>query len=110
MSKGKRESKTAERRSHWRKIIGHQEASGQSISGYCREREVSEHSFYMWRKALGQESQPVRFALVETTQPGSQHNPAALEVELGSGYILRIGPGVDAATLRMVVGVLGAEG
>jgi len=109
MSKGKRESKAAERRSHWRKVIGEQEASGQSIRGYCREREVREHSFYMWRKALRQESQPVRFALVETTQPAAQRNPAALELVLGSGHVLRIGPGVDAATLRTVVTALSAE-
>jgi hypothetical protein len=109
MSNGKRESKTAERREHWGRVIGEQEASGQNIRFFCRQHQVPEHSFYMWRKALRQESPPVRFALVETTKLASQPNPAALELVFGSGHILRIGPGVDAATLRTVVEALSAE-
>lgn len=106
MTTGKRSIKTAGRREHWQEVIGEQRRSGLSIRAFCGERQVPEHSFYMWRKTLRRESEPVRFALVETAIPAA---PSPLELLLGSGHILRIGPGVDAATLRTVVGALSAQ-
>ena len=106
MTTGKRAIKTAERREHWREVIGEQRQSGLTIRAYCRQHQVPEHSFYMWRKTLRQEAEPVRFALIETAIPAA---PAPLELILGSGHILRIGPGVDAATLRTVFGALSAQ-
>jgi hypothetical protein len=46
----------------------------------------------------------VKFALVETTQGAP--TVAVLEVILTSGERLRIVPGIDAATLRLVLSVL----
>ena len=106
---GTRASGRAERCKYWQKVIGEQDKSGLSIRAYCRERQVPEHSFYMWRKTLRQETAPVRFALIETANSAMPNSPAPLELVLGSGHILRIGPGIDAVTLRTVVGVLSAE-
>jgi len=44
----------------------------------------------------------MKFALVETNRSA----PAAVEVMLTSGERLRIAPGIDAATLRLVLSVL----
>jgi hypothetical protein len=44
----------------------------------------------------------VRFALLETKTTGAEM-PSVLELVLGSGERLRIGTGVDAATLRLVL-------
>ena len=89
------------KREYWNKLIGEQEASGQKARPFCRERGIGEHSFYQWRKRL-QENQTVRFAVIETKAPSAEM-PAALELMLSGGERLRIGAGVDAATLQLVL-------
>ncbi len=77
--------------------------SGKRVRPFCRERGIGEHSFYWWRKRLG-EKRAVRFALLETTATSGSAGAAwALELALPGGERLRIGEGVDAATLRLVL-------
>jgi hypothetical protein len=90
----------------WRDRIAEQERSGISVKQFCKERGVSEYSFYTWRKRLAKK-EPVRFALVNREAAG-QEPATALELVLMSGERLRIGNGVDAATLRTVVEALRA--
>jgi transposase-like protein len=88
----------------WRQLVAKQQQSGISVRAFCQQHGTSEYSFYHWRKRL-REQLPMKFALVET----SQSAPAAvavLEVILTSGERLRIVPGVDDATLRLVLSVL----
>ena len=94
------------RRKHWSKLIAEQEASGQGIRPFCRERGLGEHSFYYWRKRL-RKRKSVQFALLETrpTVTGSRIS-ALFELVLTNGERLRIGKEVDAATLRMVLEVV----
>ena len=92
----------------WAERIAAQQRSGISVKQFCKEHGLTECSFYAWRKRL-QENGPVRFALVE----GSARRPArmvetALELVLATGERLRIGTGVDAATLRTVLDALRA--
>ena len=82
-------------------MIAEQEASGQKVRPFCRERNIGEHSFYHWRKRLEQ-SQTVRFALLETKTPSAEM-AASLELVLVSGERLRIGNQVNAAALRLVL-------
>ncbi len=89
------------KREYWSKLIAEQEASGQPARPFCRERGIGDHSFYMWRKRLRQD-ETVRFALLETKAPISTTGPS-LELVLSSGERLRIGNGVEAATLRLVL-------
>ena len=93
-----------ERRQIWRRLIAEQEQSGLSVWAFCQQHRTSEHSFYQWRKRLG-EQLPMKFALVETSR-SAPVGVAAVEVMLSSGERLRIVPGVDAATLRLVLNVL----
>jgi hypothetical protein len=37
----------------WRERIAAQQASGNSIRGWCRENNHQEHAFYWWRSRLG---------------------------------------------------------
>lgn len=91
------------RQDYWRKLIGDQSRSGQSVGTFCRGRGVSDASFYTWRKRLSEES-PLKFALVET---GMTANAGpGLEVVLTNGERLRIDSGADATTLRIVLSVL----
>jgi transposase-like protein len=83
--------------------IAEQAQSGQSVRLFCRERGLGEHSFYSWRQLLRKESPPVRFTLVET-KPASEAAAQPMELVLAPGDRLRIP--ADAATLRIVLGVL----
>ena len=92
----------------WAERIAAQQRSGISVKQFCKEQGVTEYSFYAWRKRV-QKKAPVRFALVdrraERQEPGTE---ATLELVLATGERLRIGAGVDAARLRMVLDVLRA--
>ena len=98
----------AAREDSWRARIAEQEQSGISVGRFCRERRLTEASFYGWRKRL-RKAEPVRFAVVER---GRMLHPSArepvLELVLNTGERLRIGAGVDAAALRTVLAALRA--
>ena len=90
----------------WADRIAAQQRSGVSVKQFCKEQGLTEGSFYAWRKRL-QKTEPVRFALVDRRvarqEPATE---AALELVMATGERLRIGAGVDAATLRTVLEVL----
>src|ERR1700682_5999878 len=92
----------------WAERIAAQQRSGTSVKQFCKERGLTEYSFYAWRKRL-QERGPVRFALVERSARRQERTAeATLELVLATGERLRIGAGVDTATLRAVLDVLRA--
>jgi hypothetical protein len=93
-----------ERRQLWRRLIAEQEQSGLSVRAFCQQRRTSEYSFYHWRKRLAA-GLPMKFALVETSR-SAPTAVAAAEVILASGERVRIAPGIDASTLRLVLSVL----
>ena len=74
-----------------------------SVGRFCQEQQITEQSFYVWRKRLRQ-PEAVRFALVER---GAAPEPM-LELMLNTGERLRIGRGVDEAALRTVLAALRA--
>lgn len=77
-----------------------------SVKQFCKEQGLTEYSFYAWRKRL-QAKGSVRFALVERSarRPEGTAEPL-LELVLATGERLRIGTGVDTATLRGVLDAL----
>jgi len=92
----------------WAERIAAQQRSGMSVKQFCKEQGLTEYSFYAWRKRL-QESGPVRFALVERSVRRQERTmEPALELVLATGERLRIGAGVDTATLRIVLDLLRA--
>jgi hypothetical protein len=98
-------SKTqAARLDFWRQLIAKQQQSGTSVRAFCQQHRTSEYSFYHWRKRLAGQV-PMKFALVETHRVAPMA-VAAVEVILTTGERLRIAPGVEAATLRLVLSVL----
>jgi len=91
----------------WRERIAEQERSGMSARRFCKEQGIAEHLFFYWRKRLRTGQQPVRFALVEKgTTPAEPTAKTELELVFVSGERLRIGTGVDTATLRAVLDLL----
>ncbi len=90
----------------WAERIATQQRSGMSVKQFCKEQGLTEYSFYAWRKRL-QESGPVRFALVERSARRQERmEERVLELVLATGERLRIGTGVDTATLRIVLDAL----
>ena len=102
------EKKSGNRAECWRERINAQGRSGLSVKQFCGQQEITEQSFYYWRKRLGLR-EPIRFALVETAtvRPQPPADPV-LELVLTSGERLRIGVGVQAGTLRTVLEALRA--
>ena len=74
------------------------------MRAFCKQHRTSEYSFYHWRKRLA-EQLPMKFALVETNR-AAPTAVAAVEVILVSGERLRIAPGINSDTLRLVLSVL----
>ena len=102
------EERATSKDDQWRARLAEQERSGLSVKQFCKERGLTEYSFYAWRKRL-RKKEPVRFALVD--RPAMQPETAmevSLELVLASGDRLRIGAGVEATTLRTVLEVLRA--
>ena len=80
----------------WAERIAEQRRSGMSVKQFCKERGLTEYSFYAWRKRL-QEEGLVRFALVERSPRRQERTAeAALELVLATGERLRIGAGERA--------------
>jgi Transposase len=104
MGTSKPSLKPAERREFWAQLVQQQEQSSLPVSVFCQQNEVPEQSFYTWRKRLREESASVSFSLVQ--MPGQDAPLVPLELVLASGHRLRIGVGVDGATLRTVLDVL----
>lgn len=101
-----RTRRISNRSEYWRALIGEQEQGGLPVARFCKERGISEQSFYVWRKRLRKED-PVRFALVETGLRQQQPDATPLlELMFPGGERLRIGAGVNADVLRAVLEAL----
>jgi hypothetical protein len=103
----------------WRDAIRRWQASGQTIRGFCRERNLSEAAFHAWRRTIARrdgraapatspERRPtfVPLRLTPAAAAASADRQAPLELVLGSGRIVRVSPGFDAATLQALLAAL----
>ena len=86
-------------------MITEQEASKERIGPFCRERGISEGSFYYWRSRL-RKNAPVRFAVIEAAPRLASQRAWVLELVLQNGERLRISDKVDAAALQVVLKVV----
>ena len=103
-------SEKRNREAYWRDVLRRQRRSGLSIAAFCRKQDVSQASFYYWkRKDTPGENQPDdtpadpprRFVAVELTPPSQ-----LIEVVLADGKRVVVPPRFDADHLRSVVAVL----
>lgn len=99
------------REAHWRTVVARWRRSGRSVREFCRAEGIGEHSFYVWRRKLGQvEPQAPVFLPVHVVADEAQHPTAGIEVVLANGRCLRVAPGFDPQTLIQVVALLEAGG
>ena len=86
----------------WRELVDEQAGSGLSIAEFCRRNDVSQASFYQWRKKL-RESASAREAFV----PVSILTATGVSVELPGGAVVRLPPG-DERSLAQIISLLTA--
>jgi transposase-like protein len=102
----------------WRRVVQQWRVSGLSVRQFCQLRELSEPSFYAWRRTLRQrdtEATPTPFLPVRIVpEPTGAAVAVAdadalsigLELLLDNGRRLCVGPAFDAPTLRRLLTVL----
>ena len=107
-------STTNQRRSSkerfWRRMVRQWRSSGLSIRDFCAEQDISEPSFYAWRRTIAQRAaEAARFIPVHVVpdekRAASNASGQGLELVLGA-RVLRIGSGFDGPTLRRLLALL----
>jgi hypothetical protein len=99
----------------WRGLLSEQQASGQSIAGFCRERLLPVWQFYEWRKRLRAKTEPFVAVEVVASEPAPLSTPptpvpsAPIEVRLSRGRSLLVGPDFEAGHLCRLLRVLEQE-
>lgn len=106
----------------WRRTLRQWRRSGLSVRHFCAEHDLTEPSFYSWRRILTQRNEVRAKVERDSTHrevPVSDDTPvfvplrvidlpsqAAFEVVLERGLVVRVLRGFDAATLRQLLAVL----
>jgi hypothetical protein len=94
------------RREEWRRIVGEQQAGGQSAAAYCRENGIPVWKFAYWCKSLRGKAKPEECGgFVELRHARRQ---AGVWVEAGR-WRVSVEPGFDAATLLRALEALTAS-
>jgi transposase len=107
-------STTNQRRSDkerfWRRMVRQWGSSGLSIRDFCDGQQISEASFYSWRRIIArQDAETARFVpvhVIADEQPERDAFGDGLELILAGGRRLRVGPGFDGPTLRRLLALL----
>jgi hypothetical protein len=103
----------ADRRRYWQAVIERQQASGQSIVGFCSKEGLALASFHAWKRRLrrsrcGIERGSANPALVPVQIVSDpKAGEERLEVQWPGGVVLRV-QGCDAQTIGAVVAALAA--
>jgi hypothetical protein len=111
----------------WRRLIQQWRRSEQTIRDFCVEHEVSEPSFFAWRRTIaerdrqrgrpgsnaggdGEKTQdPPAFVPLRVVSTVSTPAGTPFEVVLRDGCIVRVPAGFDPTTLRQLLTILKGE-
>jgi hypothetical protein len=106
-------TRIADRRRHWQERIERQQASGQSIVGFCAQEKLAPASFHAWKRRLRRPKRETgkvaRQALVPVqivSEPAG--GVGHLEVQWPGGIVLQV-QGCDLQTIGAVVAALSAS-
>jgi transposase-like protein len=100
-----RQRRSPERECFWREAVAGHRKSDLSVRAFCRERGLSQASFYAWRRRLTRH---------EAGSPLSKFMPVAviaesmIEVMLPSGVVVRVPPGSEPTAVAGLVAALAA--
>jgi hypothetical protein len=105
MAHGRARDEQKERQ--WRRWIGEWQASGLSVRAFCEPRGLTVASFYSWRRVLERRAvEQAKFVPVQVVADPVLAQASPLEVVLVDGRTVRVAPGFDAASLRLLLAVL----
>ncbi len=94
----------------WRRWIHQWQHSELTVRAFCELHQLSQPSFYAWRRQLQQrDAAPAPFLPVRVVAELPAVQPAGtatFEIVLPGNRTLRVAPGFDAATLRQLLAVL----
>lgn len=76
---------------YWRKVLNRFAASGLSVREFCRREQLSEPSFYAWRRTIGERDDAYRFrpAFVRAVVSKEAAHGSSITIELATGCVLR---------------------
>ena len=104
-------TRSVDRQRYWREVIERQQASGQSIVGFCSKEGLAPASFHAWKRRLrrpqrGTGRRSANQALVPVQIINDpKADVGRLEVQWPGGIVLRV-HGCDAQTIGAVVTAL----
>jgi hypothetical protein len=98
-------------REKWREIIKSQRASGQTAAAWCREHQVTQASFFAWKRRLRSAAPAAEFVEVFAAEDcglgdAGECQTAAIEVCCRGGRRLLLRRGFDHALLIETIQVL----
>lgn len=105
---GGRAGRNVKREQFWRGQIEGQAASGLSARQWCRQEQLSEPSFYAWRRRLAQRDEERSASLSSTVSNGflpiqlTASVASHVELQLASGLVIRV-PAQEMAALRAIL-------
>ena len=102
-----RNPRDASKERFWRRMVRLWSHSDLTIRAFCQLHDLSEPSFYAWRRILERRAaEQAAFVPVQVVAERPAVSANALELVLTDGRTVRVAPGFDAATLRQLLAVL----
>ena len=103
----------ADKERFWREVFRRQTASGLSVAAFCRRDGLSQPSFYAWRRTIAERGRrsahpaklrPPTVGFVPLRlREDAPRSEAWLNLELGSGLVLRLRESICAQRLAELV-------
>ena len=101
------------REARWRELLVAQRKSGLSVRAFCAREQVTEPSFYAWRREIGvRDGEKTRTTAVKRRTPAfvpvlmpqmAAVNDGHVVIELRGGRVLRLPPGLPTARVTELV-------
>ncbi len=104
---------------YWRRLLGQQGKSGETISDFCARKSVPAHQFHWWRRTLrDRQSAADRCTPPDDASKGEQDAKAFVPVRVAfpvsvpievvhpGGWVLRVPVGFDPLSLRRILATL----
>lgn len=105
----RRRGRDGRREQFWREVVATWRRSGQSVRAFCAAADLSEPSFYAWRRTLQARDRAEAAARqAPTFVPVRVVPDALLEVVLPTGLIVRVPGGADVQAVAKLVAALGS--
>ena len=103
-----RRHRDAELERRWRELLALRESSGLPVSRFCEAHQISQASFYAWRRELAKRDQEISESTSPLFVPVQVMSGSAVEVVMPGGVVVRVPPGADGDMAVRLVAALRA--